>query len=224
MYNAQGLKNKKGAKEGTDVIVDVGGGVADNGMEILEAGELEEKKKSKEDDYFSIAVATKKATVPPTATFSDTPIKMNRLHDALHNAPNALYTAPNEFNKAAKASAQDTVSNLDDNNDGVISEAGEVDEKNNNKESDKYAIAGGTNEKHAPPTATLSDQHKTPWVDADMDKKGVAANVNINNTTNLFLYPDLSDQSKASPEDAINDNKGPTTSRIDTLFLDSDTS
>ncbi len=83
-------------------------------------------------------MVTKEATISPTKTFSDTSIKINRLHDALRNAQN-------NFNKAPNASAQDTVSNTDNNSGGLILEVGEVGENNNNKESEKYAIARGTN-------------------------------------------------------------------------------
>ncbi len=82
-----------------------------------------------------------------------------------------------------------------------------MDEKNNDKECDKYVFVDGANEKHVPTAATLSDRHRTPREIANRNKIGTKATVNIEATIHLFWEKDLSDKSKASPEDVFKDNE-----------------
>ncbi len=70
----------------------------------------------------------------------------------------------------------------------------------------------------------MFDLHKTPREVTNTDKKGAPATVNIEANISLFLKKDLSDKSKASPEDAVKDNEVAATTSIETIVLDSDTS
>ena len=59
-------------------------------------------------------------------------------------------------------------------------EAGEVEEKTNTKEDNKYSVAGGTKESLAFPTEKLSDTYEAPWEDTIKDWKGNSTPVNAN--------------------------------------------